>query len=70
MKELYSWAMTNHPGKFIGVSIGFLVGVFIITLGFWRTLVLAFFVVMGFIIGKLQDDHQIIETWYGKISKR
>ncbi|MFZ3372310.1 MAG: DUF2273 domain-containing protein [Desulfitobacteriaceae bacterium] len=46
----------NHPGKFFGISLGFVLGLFVVTLGFWRTLVIALFVVVGFIMGKRQDD--------------
>ena len=49
-------ALNNHPGKFLGISLGFVLGLFVVTLGFWRTLVLALFVAVGFIIGKRQDD--------------
>lgn len=57
------WAMDNHPGKLIGTAIGFLLGLLMVTLGFWRTLVLALFAVLGFVLGKRQDDHQDITTW-------
>ncbi len=49
-------ALNNHPGKLLGISLGFILGLFVVTLGFWKTLVLALFVAVGFIIGKRQDD--------------
>ena len=57
------WAMDNHPGKLIGTGIGFLLGLLMVTLGFWRTMIVALFVVLGFVLGKRQDDHQDIITW-------
>lgn len=57
------WAMDNHPGKLIGTAIGFLLGLLMVTLGFWRTMIVALFVVLGFVLGKRQDDHQDIITW-------
>ena len=60
------WAMDNHPGKLIGTTIGFLLGLLMVTLGFWRTLVVVLFAVLGFVLGKRQDDHQDITTWLEK----
>jgi len=57
------WALDSHPGKLFGTSIGFLLGLLLVTLGFWRTLVLALFAVLGFILGKRQDDHKDILKW-------
>lgn len=57
------WSIDNHPGKLIGTSIGILVGLLLVTLGFWRALVLALLAVLGFVIGKRQDDHQDITAW-------
>lgn len=57
------WALENHPGKLIGTSIGLFVGLLLVTLGFWRTLVITLFAVLGFILGKRQDEHKDISTW-------
>lgn len=57
------WAIDNHPGKLIGTSIGLGLGLLMVTLGFWRTLVLALFVTLGFVLGKRQDDYKSITTW-------
>lgn len=57
------WALDNHPGKLLGTSIGLVFGVLMVTLGFWRTLVLALFTILGFVVGKRQDDNKFITTW-------
>lgn len=64
------WAIDNHPGKLIGTSVGFFLGILIVTLGFWRTLVLTMVTVLGFILGKSQDDHNIITAWLERILHR
>ncbi|EGW36680.1 hypothetical protein DOT_5445 [Desulfosporosinus sp. OT] len=64
------WAIGNHPGKLIGTSVGFLLGILIVTLGFWRTLVLTMVTVLGFVLGKSQDDHNIITAWLERILHR
>lgn len=70
ISRLLFWAIDNHPGKLIGTSVGFLLGLLMVTLGFWRTLILALFAVLGFILGKRQDDYQTMTTWLERIIKR
>jgi uncharacterized membrane protein len=60
------WALESHPGKFVGTLLGFVTGLLMVTLGFWRTMVLTLFVIAGFVIGKRQDDHQDIIAWIEK----
>ena len=67
IRRFFLWALNNHPGKFIGITLGFVMGMFVVTLGFWRTLVLTLFVAVGFIIGKRQDDHQSLSAWLERI---
>jgi len=64
------WAVDNHPGKLIGTSLGLILGLLMVTLGFWRTLVLALFVLLGFMLGKRQDDNESITTWLDKNLKK
>ncbi len=67
ISKILVWAIDNHPGKFIGTSVGFLLGLLMVTLGFWRTLVLSLLAVLGFFLGKRQDDHQDISAWLERI---
>lgn len=60
------WALDNHPGKLMGTAFGLILGLLMVTLGFWRTLVLVLFIAVGFILGKRQDDHKDISTWIEK----
>ena len=60
------WALDHHPGKLFGTSLGFMLGLLMVTLGFWRTLILALFVVLGFLLGKRQDEHKDISAWLEK----
>ncbi|HHW17923.1 MAG TPA: DUF2273 domain-containing protein [Firmicutes bacterium] len=46
----------EHPGKSLGTFLGFLFGVALITLGFWKTLVLGLATWLGYAIGKWSDD--------------
>jgi uncharacterized membrane protein len=64
------WAIDKHPGKLIGTSIGLVLGLLMVTLGFWRTLVLALFAILGFVLGKRQDDYKSITTWLERNFKK
>ncbi|EAX47915.1 hypothetical protein TcarDRAFT_1604 [Thermosinus carboxydivorans Nor1] len=50
----------QHSGKILGVAIGFLLGVFIITFGFIRTLFVLLCVVGGYVVGKRIDEKEDI----------
>ncbi len=66
----FNWAAANHPGKLTGTLIGFGLGLLTVTLGFWRTLVLALFVGVGFFIGKRQDDQKSLLAWMERFFER
>ena len=70
ISQFLVWAIGNHPGKLIGTSVGFFLGLLIVTLGFWRTLILSLFAVLGFVLGKSQDDHKFITAWLERISNK
>lgn len=58
------WVVDNHFGKFTGTVLGLILGLLVVILGFWRTLVLMLFVVAGFFLGKLQDEQRDITAWF------
>ena len=68
--RFFNWAAENHPGKLIGTIIGFVLGLMVVILGFWRTLVLALFVGMGFLIGKRRDDQKSLLSWIERFFER
>ena len=50
----------NHSGKLLGVLLGFLFGILVITFGFFRTLFVVFCVVAGYVVGKRIDQKEDI----------
>lgn len=58
--------LDEHPGKLIGTILGFVLGLFVVLLGFWKTLVVFAFVALGFILGKRQDDHKKLFDWLNR----
>lgn len=58
--KLWEEIWQRHSGKIVGVVIGLLAGVFIITFGFFRTLFVFFCAAAGYVIGKRIDEKEDI----------
>lgn len=56
-----SWSVENHPGKFFGIIIGFVTSLFIVAVGFWQTLLIAFLSFAGYYLGKCWDEQDLPE---------
>jgi uncharacterized membrane protein len=50
----------HHSGKIIGVTLGLLLGIFIIAFGFFRTLFVFCCVMAGYVVGKRIDEKEDI----------
>jgi uncharacterized membrane protein len=50
----------HHSGKIIGIIGGFLIGMLVITFGFFRTLFVLLCIIAGYIIGKKIDGKEDI----------
>lgn len=50
----------HHSGKIVGVALGFILGVLIITFGFFRTLFVLLCVIAGYIVGARIDEKEDI----------
>ncbi|WP_288183680.1 DUF2273 domain-containing protein [uncultured Sporomusa sp.] len=50
----------NHSGKMIGVLVGFVIGILILTFGFFQTLFVALCAAAGYVVGKRIDQKEDI----------
>lgn len=57
----------HHSGKISGITIGFLVAIFIIIFGFFHTLFVMFCMIAGYVIGKRIDEKEDIMDILDKI---
>lgn len=48
--------INENPGKTVGAISGLILGILILTFGFWKTVVIILFVALGIVIGKMFDD--------------
>ena len=47
-----------HSGKIVGVSIGFILGLLILAVGFFQALFVLFCMVVGYFVGERIDDKE------------
>jgi uncharacterized membrane protein len=64
--NFFLWAWQNHPGKLTGISLGLILGLLVVALGFWQTLLLGLFVAVGYVLGKREDDYQSLSLWLNR----
>lgn len=50
-----------------GAVAGFILAVLVLTLGLWDTLVIAFFVLIGAVIGQIRDGENGIVNFFGRL---
>lgn len=55
MNELLKFLLLN-TGKVVGVVLGLLIAFFLLTFGFLKTLFIAAFLILGYILGKWHDE--------------
>lgn len=58
---IWSYAV-RHPNTTLGALAGFILAVLVLTLGLWDTLVIAFFVLIGAVIGQIRDGENGTST--------
>jgi uncharacterized membrane protein len=59
-RELLEEIWQHHSGKIVGGAIGFILGVLVITFGFFQTLFVLLCVIAGYIVGKRIDEKEDI----------
>jgi uncharacterized membrane protein len=63
--------VNQNPGKAVGALAGLVLGIFILTVGIPRTIIVILFVLIGVLIGKLKDDRiSVINEIKGIFSRK
>lgn len=57
----------HHKGKTIGIALGLIFGIMVVSFGFWQALFIYFCVFIGFIIGKRIDNRTSIKETVERI---
>ena len=64
----------THQGKIIGALIGFFMVIFLLTLGFFKTIILSLCIIIGYYFGKKIDNKediiQFIERFFNSYGKK
>jgi len=53
--EIFQYLLDNHRGKLLGVALGLVIGLLIISFGFWKSVLVITFVVIGYYLGRRID---------------
>lgn len=62
-EKIFLLIIEEHRGKAIGILMGLVAGILVISYGFWRTLFIIFCIVLGYFIGKRIDESQGLDHW-------
>ena len=63
-KEFFTKAWQEHKGRIVGVSLGLIVGIVFVTIGFWKTVILSICVGIGYWIGGMNDrQERFMNSW-------
>jgi len=57
----------RHPNTTFGAVAGFVLAVLVLTLGLWDTIVIAFFVFIGALIGQIRDGENGIVNFFARL---
>lgn len=69
LNKLIEYILTEHRGKVIGVTLGLVVSILFVTLGFWRTVFVVLCILFGYLIGKKVDEQMDLEAWIKNLFK-
>ncbi len=69
LKNAGDW-IGDNPGKAVGTLLGFVFGILLFTIGVWKTLLILFFIAIGYLIGKSRDDGSSLLDTISNIFRR
>jgi len=64
LAQAFAFLLANK--RIFGAVIGLLFGILFLIIGFWKSVALAFFIFIGWFVGKMMDDK---EDWRDVIEK-
>lgn len=67
LKELLDQLLIKNRGKTIGLLIGFLFGLIVLIIGFWRAVFLAICMCIGYWLGGMSDKKERFISFLDKI---
>ncbi|MDD2620669.1 MAG: DUF2273 domain-containing protein [Syntrophomonadaceae bacterium] len=68
-EKLFLIIIEEHRGKAIGIILGLLAGILVMTYGVWKTIFIILCIAMGYFIGKRLDENQSFDSWLKKVFK-
>lgn len=69
MRKIFEELMTHHRGKTLGIVMGLLFSILVITVGLLETVFIVVCIYIGYIIGKRLDDNESFNDLIHKLFK-
>lgn len=57
-KDVITKVFLLHKGKIIGMGMGLVIGIMVLTIGFWKSIFLIFTIGIGYWIGGMSDKKE------------
>ncbi|MGI5921980.1 MAG: DUF2273 domain-containing protein [Syntrophomonadaceae bacterium] len=68
-EKILTYILQEHRGKTIGIILGLVASLLILTYGFWRSVFIIFCIVLGYFIGKRLDENKSFDSWLKQMFK-
>lgn len=62
--------INDNPGKAIGLVIGFILSIILLVLGIWKTILVAIFMGLGYLLGRSRDENVSIIDEFNRFFRR
>ncbi len=67
LSEIMQYLLDNHRGKLFGLILGLVLGILIISFGFWKTVLVILCIVIGLFFGKRFDEDGDRDNWWDRL---
>lgn len=69
-ERLLYFVLEQHRGKAIGIFLGLIASILIISYGFWKTIFIIVCIALGYFIGKEIDRSKSFDQWLKEVFKQ
>lgn len=68
-EKLLLHILEHHRGKLLGIGLGLIAGILVVSYGFWKALFIIICIVLGYLVGKNIDERTDWDDWVQRVFK-